>query len=88
MAERDFMFGQSAVGTFDDSALPRSLGRHQYEPYRGAGHYEMQEQLQAGHSPRCHYDADDIRVSFTVRSCPEYGVLELCDFDTTPLNAA
>ena len=39
------MFGGCAVGTFEDSALPSGPGRYKYEPYRGAGHYEMQEQL-------------------------------------------
>ena len=45
MAGKDFMFGGCAVGTFEDSALPSGPGRYKYEPYRGAGHYEMQEQL-------------------------------------------
>lgn len=88
MAETDFMLGRAAVGIFDSSALPVASGLCKYEPYRGFGHYEMQEQLRDGGRPRCHYDADGVRVSFTVCGCPEYGVLELCDFSTEQINKA
>jgi hypothetical protein len=77
----DFFFDGTEVGYFRGGAFPQSAGRYQYEPYRGPGHYEMQTRLEAGGSPRCYYDIDGFRTKFTVRACPEYGVLELCDFE-------
>lgn len=77
-----------AVGLFLGVDGPRSSGRHSYEPYRGPGHYEMQSLLRAGGSPRCYYEAEGQRVAFTVAGCPEYGVLELRDFESTPLGTA
>ena len=82
------MFEEMEVGAFDESELPQRPGRCRYEPYRGPGHHDMQEHLLAGRSPRCYYDADDIRVSFSVRSCPDYGVLEIFDVETEPRPAA
>lgn len=83
-AEPDFFFEGIAVGYFEEVSPPRSPGSYRYMPYRGSGHYEMQTIRRAGGSPRCYYEADGFRVSFTVRDCPEYGVLELCDFDISP----
>ena len=83
-----FMFSGMPVGYFEEHDFPRAVGRYRYMPFRGPGHYEMQTQRRSGASPRCYYDTDDIRVSFTVRDCPEYGVLELCDFESSPVNAA
>ncbi|WP_161602237.1 hypothetical protein [Tautonia marina] len=48
----------------------------------------MQSLLRVGGSPRCYYEAEGRRVFFTVGSCPEYGVLELRDFESTPLGTA
>jgi hypothetical protein len=84
LAETEFMFDGVAVGFFEEVKPPSSPGLYRYMPYRGPGHYEMQTLRRAGGSPRCYYELDGVRVSFTVRDCPEYGVLELCDFDTTP----
>ena len=80
----EFFFDGMAVGYFEEAESPRSAGLYRYMPYRGPGHYEMQTLSQGGGLPRCYYEADGIRVSFTVRGCPEYGVLELSDFDTSP----
>ena len=85
---RDFLFEGMEVGYFEETEMPRAAGRFRYMPYRGPGHYEMQTQRRAGSSPRCYYDADDVRVAFSVRDCPEYGVLELCDFEISSRNAA
>jgi hypothetical protein len=82
-AEHDFMFEGMGVGVFQE--LPASPGLFRYEPYRGPGHYEMQERLKAGENPRCYYDSKGMRISFTVTRCPEYGVLELLDFESSQL---
>ncbi len=84
----DFYFANMEVGYFRGGAFPQSAGRYHYEPYRGAGHCEMQESLGAGGSPRCYYEIDGVRTTFVVRACPEYGVLELCDFERSHTNAA
>jgi hypothetical protein len=79
--ERDFFLDGMPVGYFDGQDFPSCPGSYQYMPYRGGGHYRMQLQLSAGESPRCTYDCGNTRVSFIVSGCPEYGVLELRDFD-------
>jgi len=76
------MFNGMAVGLFKDADYPRTPGRYRYEPFRGPGHYEMQTRRRSGESPRCYYDSAGVRVSFTVRDCSEYGVLELSDFES------
>jgi len=83
--EHDFMFEGMEVGIFQE--LPRSPGRFPYEPYRGPGHYEMLRRLSAGEKPRCYFDSDGVRVSFTVQSCPAYGVLDLYDFESSKVVA-
>lgn len=78
----DFMFDGIPVGYFEQK--PCSPGLYRYEPYRSVGHYQMHTLLSSGGSPRCYYDTDEERISFAIRACPEYGVLELNDFLTTP----
>jgi hypothetical protein len=80
MRELDFMFEGGAVGCFDGTEYPSSDGRYRYEPYRSFSHYAMHMVLKYGGIPRCHYDSGETRISFGVRGCPEYGVLELYDF--------
>jgi hypothetical protein len=84
MTEPEFYFDGMAVGYFVGSDGPRVPGDYLYEPYRGTGHYEMQSLLCGGGSPRCSYVAEGERVEFTVKGCPQYGVLELCDFERGP----
>lgn len=84
----EFFYDGSAVGLFLGADGPRSPGSHAYEPYRGPGHYELQSLLRDGGSPRCYYEAEGRRVSFTVASSPEHGVLELRDFEFSPLGTA
>jgi len=82
--EPEFYFDGRAVGYFVGGDGPRSAGSYRYEPYRGPGHYEMQTLLRAGGTPRCSYSAEGERVEFSVAGCPEYGVLDLCDFNCGP----
>jgi hypothetical protein len=77
----EFRFNGMPVGLFKGHELPCSPGSYHYEPYRGAGHYLMQQQLEGGITPRCSYHNDDSHVSFMVQDCPEYGILELRDFE-------
>jgi len=83
--ERDFLIEGMEVGILEK--YPHEPGRYRYEPYRGPGHYEMQRRLSSGEKPRCYYDCDGVRVSFIVSSCPEYGILELYDFDSSQIVA-
>ena len=83
----EFYFEGYAVGLFIGGS-PHTSGRHQYEPYRGPGHYELQTSLSGNGKPRCFYDTDSVRVAFTVCNCPEYGILELQEFEESPLNPA
>jgi hypothetical protein len=85
---RDFHFDGMVVGHFEARDFPCSPGRYRYTPYRGPGHFKMQTQRRAGSNPRCYYDTDNVRVSFTVRDCPGHGIIELCDFETSPRGMA
>jgi hypothetical protein len=44
----------------------------------------MQTLLRAGGTPQCSYSVGGERVDFSVAGCPEYGVLDLCDFKCGP----
>ena len=83
-----FFLDEMPVGIFEDQEFPRSPGRYRYLAYRGMGHYQMQTQLKAGSTPRCFYDDGDFHISFTVHACPDYGVLELRDFEISPRDAS
>lgn len=82
----EFFFDGLPVGYFE-GGWPVSPGHHRYMPYRGVGHWKMQTLLRSGGNPRCHYDTEAFRVSFTVRACPEHGVLDLCGFERRQIAA-
>lgn len=77
----DFSFEELVVGRFMENGHPRRDGRFSYMPYRSVGHYAMQVELKRSGSARCSYAVGDEWVGFTVRGCPEYGVLELAEFE-------
>ncbi|MDG3007387.1 hypothetical protein [Paludisphaera mucosa] len=81
---QEFTFRGSPVGCFIGERAPLSPGLRRYEPYRCRGHYDMHHALREGGSPRCRYVRDGERVEFTVRACPEHGVLDLADFAYFP----
>lgn len=68
------------VGLFKAGVAPIAEGTYAYEPYRGPGHYEMQAELKRSGAARCFYLVGNLRVSFFVCACPEYGVLQLAAF--------
>lgn len=76
----EFLFDDLPAGRFEGPEYPKGPGQYRYEPYRGPGHYLMQTKRKAEGAARCYYDLDDLRVFFTVGGSPEYGVLELSDF--------
>jgi len=82
---REFYFNGGPVGIFLGSEMPLTPGRYKYELYRGGSHYKMQVLCRTGYSPRCYYDKDGVRVSFTVQICSEYGILDLSDFVQMPI---
>ncbi len=77
----EFMFEGMPVGYFEESEYPRQSGRYRYMPYRGPGHYQMGLEMREKGSARCHFNVGLEQISFTVSDCPEYGILELEDFD-------
>lgn len=81
--ELEFMLEGSMVGLFQEREYPCLDGRYSYMPYRGAGHYRMQETLRASGSARCYYDVGGSRVFFEVSAAPESGILELSRFTRT-----
>jgi hypothetical protein len=82
----EFVFEDNAVGSFLGAHAPRTPGRHRYEPFRGLAHFDMQTVLRNGGMPRCSYDTEGFRVTFTMTDCPEYGILDLQEFEESPLN--
>jgi hypothetical protein len=77
-----FTFDGMPVGVFAYPP-PRVAGVYSYVPFRGPGHYEMQERLRSGGSPRCAYHADDGgEITFRVVECPSYGELRLDQFES------
>lgn len=79
--ELEFFFRDMEVGLFRENNFPTKSGRYRYEPYRGPGHYDMQQELKAGREAQCFYHATDgSTVRFSVLNCPEYGLLELSNF--------
>jgi hypothetical protein len=77
----DFYFEGSQVGIFEEE-FPDHDGTYSYMPYRSSGHYNLQQALKKSPGQRCHYLKDGFIYNFTVLTCPEYGRLELIDFDT------
>ena len=67
------------AGFFVGPHRPSVEGRYRYKPHRGGGYYKLHCALRDGAHPRCTFRARP-DISFTVLSCPEYGVLELSDF--------
>lgn len=79
--ESNFSFNGQDVGYFESSS-PMQDGPARYIPFRGPGHYDLQQALKAGLLPRCVYVINGVGISFDVLACPEYGVLELSNFQT------
>ncbi|HEV2598769.1 hypothetical protein [Sphingopyxis sp.] len=75
----DFSFNGMDVGYFEGPS-PTQGGRARYMPFRGPGHYELQQALKADARPRCTYLTNGIEITFEVLNCPEYGVLDLGNF--------
>lgn len=78
--ELKFSFNGMRVGLFNAADPPTGPGRYRYIPYRSGGHYLMHEALARGMRPRCTIIANGRLVSLAVVGFPEYGVLELAEF--------
>lgn len=80
--EFEFAYEGRPVGYLQEANCPADEGHYRYVPYHGIGSFMLALAIRKGHHPRCtllnHPD-----VSFVVRSCPQYGVIELCDFAAT-----
>ncbi len=71
------------VGMFGNG-LPERDGRYSYEPYRSGDHHEMRTRIKAEGKARCYYETSSERVSFTVRSAEEYGMLDISEIERRP----
>lgn len=80
-----FFHGPYEAGEFAGSDFPREPGVYVYTPIEGPGHEELNLARQAGAEPRCHFEDQGMRTTFTVRGSPRYGRLELAEFTTEPL---
>jgi hypothetical protein len=77
----EFMFRGMPVGYFEGAERPQKDGLQHYMPYRGPGHLAMQREWREKGRARCSYEVGFERVSFDVVGCPEYGILDLADFE-------
>lgn len=77
----EFTFKGLPVGCFEGAEYPQQNGRYRYLPYRGPGHLQMHSERRATGSARCSFTVGSRPVSFVVLDCPEYGLLELADFE-------
>ena len=84
----EFHFLGYAVGLLLADDPPRLTGQYRYMPYRSGGHFFMHVRLRSRGKAKCSYETNDEIVKFTVSSCPEYGILELCDFEINPRPAS
>jgi hypothetical protein len=82
MKEVTFRFGGNPVGLLARDFFGKP-GRCGYRPYRGPGHLAMQTALNSEGYARCSVKDGKNELFFTVGGCPEYGVLELRDFQAT-----
>ncbi len=78
----DFYLDSQVVGFFKNGTRPASDGIYAYEPYRSPGHLNVHNQLRSAKTPRCSYESDSQRVSFSVIANPSAGVLSLAGFDS------
>lgn len=71
----EFYFHSLPVGILHE--LPPLGGESEigYEPYRSAGHFELQGVLRGGGTAICEYMQEGRRRAFAVRACPTYGRL-------------
>ena len=75
-----FYLDTQPVGWFVDAQPPVTEGEYRYEPFRGPGHYNLLQGLDASHTQRCHYECNGKRVEFSVVGHSGYGVLTLVAF--------
>jgi hypothetical protein len=74
----------ASVGRFAPSVPSAGApGLYRYnEPYRGPGHYDLQQRLGRGEAVRCRLaNVDGTVVRFIVCGCPEHGVLNVAFTD-------
>jgi hypothetical protein len=84
VSKLEFFCEGGVVGILGDTSGPREPGHYGYMPYRGPGHYHMATLLKGGGSVHCGCQTADETVEFTVKSCPQYGVLEISEIKRTP----
>ena len=82
----EFLFEEMPVVIFTNKSKPVVDGVYSYEPYRGPGHYDMQQALKEFGLALCRYTENGKVVNFSVLSCPEYGKLQLAKFNTNEQN--
>jgi hypothetical protein len=77
----DFHFKGVPIGRFETATYPTKPGSYPYLPYHEGGHDLMQVRLQLYGRARCYYDTETARVFFSVVANPEYGRVELTEFE-------
>jgi hypothetical protein len=88
MASKTIIFDGGAAGEFRTWRWPQRDGVYTYMPYRSVSHLRMHERLQQTGSARCHYVRDGRHVWFSVIGFPDYGRLQLAQFEIERTHAA
>jgi hypothetical protein len=75
----EFHFNGHAVGVFATDIPPLCDGEYSYEPYRGPGHFDMQQTISTNSVAACQCFDGRAKIRFDVLGCPRYGVVELAN---------
>ena len=80
----EFKYNEMPVGFFNQNP-PAKPGLYSYMPLRGMGHYEFQNEMKKCNKPKCTFirnvKGEPVEINFIVKSCPEYGVIEIEDIN-------
>ena len=72
-----FFYNDHEVGYFVSGEYPCTPGDVEYMPFRGPGHFEMQQSLNSRKVVECVFNHHGREYRMQVESCPEYGVLRV-----------
>jgi hypothetical protein len=85
MENKEFFFRGYPAGKFLDEWHPDKPGILKYEPYRGPGHFDMQEELKKTGFAQCYCDTEQGRHFFEVRKDTKIGSLAISKFSLSKL---
>ena len=77
-----FIYNKMVVGEFS-KGYPTDSGDFTYMPYRGPGHFQMQQTLKKEHKVTCTFAKGPHSFTMVITSSPRYGVLTVSELNRT-----